>query len=167
MAAATGTTKPPKMNCYYHPDRPAVAQCVDCGKGLCQECASRNKKKIPLCPDCAKKRLTKAIGAGVVYFIVLGIIYIIGYEVGTRSNNHESFGYLFMAIWTGLSLMSGKFEVPVLATFLAPTAGCLLTIVKFVLATVIGVILCIPIALWNLYILIRNIYYLSTWQKVK
>jgi hypothetical protein len=27
------------MNCYYHPERNAVAQCVVCGKNLCTDCA--------------------------------------------------------------------------------------------------------------------------------
>jgi hypothetical protein len=27
------------MNCFNHPTQTAVAQCVDCGKGLCPECA--------------------------------------------------------------------------------------------------------------------------------
>lgn len=154
------------MNCYYHPDRPAVAQCADCGKGLCQECANRNSKKIPLCPDCAKKRLRKGIRSGVVYFVVLAIVYFIGYKVGMSTNNHENWGYWFMALWTGLSLMSGKFEIPLLATILAPTAGCFLMVFKLILALVIGIILTIPIALWNAFVLIRNIYWLHTWQKV-
>lgn len=25
------------MNCYYHPCKPAIAQCPDCGNGLCRE----------------------------------------------------------------------------------------------------------------------------------
>lgn len=154
------------MNCYYHPDRQAVAQCVDCGKGLCQECAGPNTKKVPLCPDCAKKRLRKSIRAGIIYFLVLAIVYFIGYEVGMNTNNHENWGYLFMALWTGLGLMSGKFEIPFLTTLLAPTAGCVLMVIKFILAMVIGAILTIPIALWNLFVLIRNIYWLHTWQKV-
>lgn len=155
------------MNCYYHPDRPAVAQCVDCGKGLCQECASRNSKNIPLCPSCAKKRLSKAIRADIIYFIVLAIVYVIGYEVGMHTNNHQNWGYEFVAIWTGLSLMSGKFDIPLLATLLSPTAGCLLNVLKFILALVVGMILWIPIALWNLFCLFRNIYRLNTWQKIK
>lgn len=154
------------MNCYYHPDRQSVAQCVDCGKGLCQECAGRNTKKVPLCPDCAKKRLRKSIRAGIIYFLVLAIVYFIGYEVGMNTNNHENWGYWFMALWTGLCLMSGKFEIPFLTTLLAPTAGCVLMVIKFILAMVIGAILTIPIALWNLFVLIRNIYWLHTWQEV-
>ena len=38
------------MNCYYHPDHDAVAQCADCGKGLCRSCATRFT--IPICPEC-------------------------------------------------------------------------------------------------------------------
>ena len=29
------------MNCYNHPDRPAVTQCYICMKGLCKECADK------------------------------------------------------------------------------------------------------------------------------
>lgn len=42
------------MNCFNHPDRPAVAQCLDCGKGLCAECAAAYS--IPLCDTCAHRR---------------------------------------------------------------------------------------------------------------
>ena len=26
------------MNCYNHPNKEAVGTCIDCGKGLCNEC---------------------------------------------------------------------------------------------------------------------------------
>lgn len=41
------------MNCYNHPARPAVAQCVDCHKGLCSSCA--RKYTIPICDECNNK----------------------------------------------------------------------------------------------------------------
>ncbi len=28
------------MNCYYHPDTPAVGFCKHCGRGLCSDCAA-------------------------------------------------------------------------------------------------------------------------------
>ncbi len=28
------------MNCFYHPERPAVGICKHCGRGLCNECAA-------------------------------------------------------------------------------------------------------------------------------
>ena len=44
------------MNCYYHPDRPAVAQCGTCGKGICKECFDEFQEyrinAIPCCPEC-------------------------------------------------------------------------------------------------------------------
>lgn len=43
------------MKCFYHEDREAVAQCVDCNKGLCKECAS--KYKPILCDDCYNSRV--------------------------------------------------------------------------------------------------------------
>lgn len=42
------------MKCYYHPEEEAVGQCVDCGKFLCKECAS--KYKPVLCDDCYETR---------------------------------------------------------------------------------------------------------------
>ncbi len=28
------------MNCYYHPDTPAIGICKHCGRGLCTDCAA-------------------------------------------------------------------------------------------------------------------------------
>lgn len=39
------------MNCFNHTDTPAVAQCTNCGKFLCKECAT--KYSPILCDDCA------------------------------------------------------------------------------------------------------------------
>lgn len=39
------------MNCFYHIMVPAVAQCKNCGKFLCRECATRYPDMI--CEDCA------------------------------------------------------------------------------------------------------------------
>lgn len=40
------------LKCYNHPNEDAIAQCSDCGKGLCQKCAT--KWKPPTCDDCMK-----------------------------------------------------------------------------------------------------------------
>ena len=55
---------PPKAlenHCINHPDRGVAARCVDCGKNLCADCASKytlekDGKHIPLCDDCANRR---------------------------------------------------------------------------------------------------------------
>ena len=45
------------MNCYNHIDQPAVGTCIDCGKGLCNECA--HKYTDPICDSCNLKRIRK------------------------------------------------------------------------------------------------------------
>lgn len=47
------------MNCFNHPDRPAVAQCPDCSKGLCLECATAHEQII--CNNCLQKRTSKQL----------------------------------------------------------------------------------------------------------
>ncbi|MGN0154843.1 MAG: B-box zinc finger protein [Lachnospiraceae bacterium] len=42
------------MKCYYHGDREAVAQCTECGKALCRECADIYSPV--LCNECAGAR---------------------------------------------------------------------------------------------------------------
>lgn len=32
--------KESRLNCFYHPDRPAVGSCKHCQRGLCAECAA-------------------------------------------------------------------------------------------------------------------------------
>jgi uncharacterized protein (DUF983 family) len=46
------------MNCFYHPDRPAVAQCSACGKGLCSFCAPQFSP--PTCTACFNGRIKYA-----------------------------------------------------------------------------------------------------------
>ena len=43
------------MNCFQHPLYAAVAQCIDCGKGLCSSCAS--KFSLSICSDCYNRRI--------------------------------------------------------------------------------------------------------------
>jgi len=41
------------MNCYYHPERASVAQCVACGKNLCSECVT-TKDGRNYCKECLR-----------------------------------------------------------------------------------------------------------------
>lgn len=43
------------MKCYNHPERDAIAQCRECGKGLCEECAK--KWDPPICDDCLRNNI--------------------------------------------------------------------------------------------------------------
>ncbi|KYK37170.1 MAG: hypothetical protein HXS46_12795 [Theionarchaea archaeon] len=66
------------MNCYYHPDRASVAQCVVCGKNLCSEC-NIIKEGQSYCREClgrtdvsigTRKILLPALGCGILTAIL-------------------------------------------------------------------------------------------------
>ncbi|KYK31470.1 MAG: hypothetical protein HXS48_00610 [Theionarchaea archaeon] len=61
------------MNCYYHPDRSAVAQCVTCGKNLCSECIV-TKEEQPYCRDCLKGEFDVEIREIVFPALICGVI---------------------------------------------------------------------------------------------
>ena len=43
------------MNCFNHPNSPAVCSCPDCNKGLCNQCA--HLYSFPICRDCNNNRI--------------------------------------------------------------------------------------------------------------
>ena len=65
------------MNCFYHPDETAVAACMDCGKSLCQACAS--KYQIAICDDCNLKRNTTDKAKAVKNFFPSLVLFILGF----------------------------------------------------------------------------------------
>lgn len=99
------------MNCYYHPDRPAVAQCPDCGKGLCRECASTYEK--PICPDCHDKRGKLATKNYVRPLIVCAALFAVGCLAAGALGMGEQpllLGYIFMCIYGGWSIVDMFFS---------------------------------------------------------
>lgn len=73
------------MNCYYHPDQPAIGYCSECGKSLCKACVDRYGTN--LCCDCvnaygAKLKADKRkllIRTGVIFGTVLILCLASGY----------------------------------------------------------------------------------------
>lgn len=74
------------MNCFYHIMVPAVAQCKNCGKFLCRECATRYPDMI--CEDCAyamqdqehMKIVRRNLCALCVFFVMAILAFSIEYE---------------------------------------------------------------------------------------
>lgn len=93
------------MRCYYHPHRYAVAQCPDCGKGLCKECASKFKK--PICRECNKQRGKDDIKSYAKPLVVCFIMFIIGYLFGNSLGEDALLmGYIFTCIYGGWSIVN-------------------------------------------------------------
>ncbi|MBP5558857.1 MAG: hypothetical protein J6X71_03735 [Bacteroidales bacterium] len=94
------------MNCYYHPGRPAVAQCPDCGKGLCRECASKFEK--PICTACNDKRGKSAMVNYAKPLVVCAIFFLVGCLVGKSAGFGDApaiMGYIFTCIYGGWSIV--------------------------------------------------------------
>lgn len=92
------------MNCFNHTQEPAVAQCSDCGKGLCPECAARYQPI--LCSPCYKKRKDRAIWDNLYYLILYTAFFVIGYKLDFMTTKRMPdmqwmSGYVLMAFWAG------------------------------------------------------------------
>lgn len=87
------------MNCFFHPSEQAVAQCVDCQKGLCHTCAS--KYVIPICDSCNHHRRHAEMMTYIKPLILCLVLYIIGYQVKMMGSSSSFSGYIFMSIYIG------------------------------------------------------------------
>lgn len=87
------------MNCYYHPTRPAVAQCVDCHKGLCRSCA--HKYTIPICDECNNKRRGDNLAHYIKPFIICVILFVIGYNLEIFGPDQAFGAYMLMCAYGG------------------------------------------------------------------
>lgn len=87
------------MNCFNHTDQPAVAQCQNCGKFLCKECATKYSPSI-FCDECAsairqeqqayeeEKEVSeqKLFKLAVTFFVLNFVVYFIQYLFSGRLN---------------------------------------------------------------------------------
>ena len=124
------------MKCYYHGDTDAVAQCVDCGKGLCKECASRFA--IPICPECNLKRIKTDKKQLHKNIIIMVIAFIIGFCVSSGQNVglRLLIGYFFAGIPWGWSVLTRI--TPNMFLFLSWVGWIIYALLKFCLAAIIG-----------------------------
>lgn len=101
------------MNCYFHPNEPAVATCKECGKGLCRACAG--KYDPPLCDACFEKliqrhenkvrrqkeeaieELREDRQSDVKYLLISAITFVVGLVAGWVAS-----GQLYTGIGIGL-----------------------------------------------------------------
>lgn len=87
------------MNCYYHPGHDAVAQCADCGKGLCRSCATRFT--IPICPECNGVRRRSELRGCIVPLLLCGLLFAIGYNSEFMGPDRLFGAYMLMSVYGG------------------------------------------------------------------
>lgn len=96
------------MNCYNHIDQPAVGTCIDCGKGLCSECA--HKYTDPICDSCNLNRIRKEKSEMIkrwgIILIVAFIITIFYYNISEDKSSLTAFS-LIGTFYSGIGIQYG------------------------------------------------------------
>ena len=146
------------MNCINHPSEVAVAQCVDCSKGLCTECAAG--QKTPLCASCRQARSRKAITASALFLGVYTTLFIIGYKLNFMSSKGTPdaqllSGYTLMAIVSGWQFLNSIIRWRLMQGTLVTWA--IYYLLKFFAAAVVGFITAPFTIVWNIVKIVRNI----------
>lgn len=105
------------MKCFYHNDRDAVAQCSECGKFLCSECAEAWEP--PHCPTCGKSKSSYNKSSAAASLIVTGIFFVFGgilafaayggtdFSLGLKLFGILLWGYIFASLPAGWRKLSG------------------------------------------------------------
>lgn len=114
------------MNCYNHPSRPAVAQCVDCHKGLCVSCAQ--KYTISICDECNDKRRSKNLSYYIKQFVICIILFIIGYNLDIFGSDRFFGAYMLMCAYGGWKAINQFF--PTIFVWFNVNALLLLYLIK-------------------------------------
>lgn len=79
------------MNCFYHPDRPAIGLCKHCQRGLCPDCAvlvddslackDRHEKEVHALNQMAERNLLASARTGANYrrsawfYLLTGLVF--------------------------------------------------------------------------------------------
>ena len=143
------------MNCFYHPDVVSVASCMDCGKGLCQECAGRYQ--MPICNECNEKRAKNEKRAIFFQYIPSAVFFIIGFLFGYKVINYNVymsivFGYMIAGAFWGWKVIT--FIQPKMFLFLPIIGWVFYIFFKFILSIVVGIV-AMPVGI--IRIIIRHI----------
>lgn len=157
------------MNCYNHPTQVAVAQCSDCSKGLCSQCATAYS--IPICNTCNKSRIrnersriikellfTVVFGAGLAYLVGEKLFFNgLSFSMKTTILYYVIYTYAFAGIVAGWKTLT---SITPRIFLVLPIIGWLLYfVVKLFLSFWLGLIM-LPIRT------VRNIIRLVKLQKI-
>lgn len=162
------------MKCFYHPELDAVATCLDCGKGLCQECAAAYTPCS--CPDCVRIKASRAEAAhekakndalidtnaefiGACIKGVIASVVIIALMVFTNdSRDPFTFGeyllagflfFFFPYGWAFITWFRARFMPSLIVT---PALFLILSVIKFAVSWIVG----FPCFLYHVYRFIRG-----------
>jgi len=153
------------MNCFYHPDTVSVAACVDCGKGLCQECAGRYS--MPICNECNERRSKDEKQAIFKQYIPSALFFIAGLIFGLKVIHQDiyssiSFGYLTAGVFWGWKVIS--FIQPKMFLFMPIVGWGFYFLIKYILSMLVGIV-AMPIGIVR--IIIKHISAISKGKNIE
>ncbi|PRR82089.1 hypothetical protein [Clostridium vincentii] len=124
------------MKCSNHYERDAVAQCHDCGKGLCPECT--NKFSLPICDKCALNRINVSKQLLVKNSIIMVVLFAFGFYLADGQGFFGRFfmGYFFAGIAWGWSFLNKI--TPSIFLFMSWFGWAMYFFVKLFLSMLIG-----------------------------
>ena len=116
------------MNCYYHPDRPAVGTCKHCQRGLCAEDAAlvddslackgrhesevREMNKLVARNILQSKRIGSVYNRNAIFYFLVGVVFsIYGYSQLRYAGLQGLFLLivgLFLLFAAGLNFFEGR-----------------------------------------------------------
>ena len=146
------------LRCYHHSnceDRPAVARCSKCGKGLCRECADNLKSEETgkiLCVDCLNEEMAEdvvwaesrknAVKKEMI-FIIIGFVMGLAIEIflfAKSTNDNGKYAELWFMLW----MLSLVFFLPtLLASFRTIIKKVKNTTYSVILRIILFIILCV------------------------
>lgn len=143
------------MNCFHHPDSPAVAMCPGCDRGVCHPCATRFAPA--LCESCVVSNNRRVAGRCIVR---LAITFLLVAAPLALAVFQDDLGLLpalgvagvLVAVywgWTFLSERSPRDSVVVMA----PVVLLVFIAVRFIAACAIGLF----VAPWGIFKSIREL----------
>ncbi|MXV39113.1 hypothetical protein GO491_10570 [Flavobacteriaceae bacterium Ap0902] len=137
------------MNCFYHPTITSVASCVDCGKGLCQDCA--NRYNTPICITCNHRRIKsekQSILKELIITLIAGGVLTIFYMFSTQETSDVEYSTLqniftfIIVFYSGASIVAGWKTLtaitPNIFLFLPIIGWILFFMIKLFIASLIG-----------------------------
>ena len=99
------------MNCANHPAEAAVAQCTECGKGLCVQCVQNQPK--PVCAACHEKLRSQTVGSIVFHLHVYAGWQFLNSVVGWRLVQGDLTAWaIYYVLKLLISVIVGFFTAP-------------------------------------------------------
>lgn len=90
------------MNCFYHPEIPALGVCKHCSKGVCGHCANDNSNQGLSCSTACQQKLELSVNqtkmSPISLTIASGVLAFVGLSAALQIGLSVAFGQIMLVI---------------------------------------------------------------------